>query len=106
MNKKKYVIPIDTVPNDTIVKDTSHVAVFDIKEKNKINIYPNPAKEKITIEYIRFEKEFSIELFDFSGKLVETKTMKSNISELDLSKFTKGFYTLKINQLYYKLLIE
>ncbi|MFZ4796225.1 MAG: T9SS type A sorting domain-containing protein [Bacteroidia bacterium] len=106
MNKKKYVIPIDTVPNDTITKDTSHVAVFDIKEKNKINIYPNPANEYVTIEYKGFEKDFSIELLDFSGKLVETKTMNSTISEIDIRKFTKGFYTLKINQLYYKLLIE
>ena len=106
MNKKKYVIPIDTVPNDTIIKDTSHVAVFNIKAKNKINIYPNPATEKIAIEYNGLDKEFSIELFDFSGKLVETKTMNLAISEIDISKFTKGFYTLKINQLYYKLLIE
>jgi hypothetical protein len=45
-------------------------------------------------------------LFDFSGKLVETKTINSAISEIDISKFTKGFYTLKINQLYFKLLIE
>jgi hypothetical protein len=101
LNKKKYTIPLDT-----ITKDTSNVSVFNFKVKTKINIYPNPAKENITIDYSGLEKEVSIELFDFSGKLVDTKTINSANSIIDISKFTKGFYTLKINLSFFKVLIE
>jgi hypothetical protein len=63
-------------------------------KKNKINIYPNPANENITIEYHEFEKDFIVELFDFSGKLIDSKIMNSRILTMNLTNYSKGFYTL------------
>ena len=101
LNKKKYLTPLDTIPTDT-----SLVNISKLIGKNKINIYPNPASENVTIEYHGFEKNFVVELFDFSGKLVESKTMNSTILNLNLNNFPKGFYTLKIKNSFFKLLLE
>jgi hypothetical protein len=100
-NKIKYLNSVDTIP-----PDTSHVNIAELIGQHKINIYPNPAKGNVTIEYNGFDNEFTVELFDFSGKLVETKTMNSTISTMNLSNYAKGFYTLKINQDCFKFLIE
>ncbi len=101
LNKIKYVTPIDTIH-----PDTSHVNIAELNEKIKINIYPNPAKENVTIEYNGFEKEFIVELFDFSGKLIDSKTMNSTILTMKLTNYSKGFYTLKIKNSFFKLLLE
>lgn len=100
-NKIKYVTPVDTIPDDT-----SRVNIAELNKKNKISIYPNPAKENITIEYNGFEKEFIVELFDFSGKLIDSKTMNSTILTMNLTNYSKGFYTLKIENSFFKLLLE
>jgi hypothetical protein len=101
LNKINYLTPLDTIPTDT-----SRVNISESIEKKKINIYPNPSSDNITIEYNGFEKDFLVELFDFSGKLVETKTMNSTISYLNLNNFPNGFYTLKIENSYFKILLE
>lgn len=101
LNKIKYVTPVDTIP-----PDTSHVNIFELNKKNKISIYPNPANENVTIEYNRFEKDFIVELFDFSGKLIDSKTMNSTILTMNLTNLSKGFYTLKIENSFFKLLLE
>jgi len=85
LNKIKSVKPVDSIP-----PDTSHVNIFELNENNKISIYPNPANENITIKYNGFEKDFIVELFDFSGKLIDSKTMNSTISIMNFKNFKKG----------------
>lgn len=101
LNKIKYVTRLDSIP-----PDTSHVNISELTEKNKINIYPNPANENITIEYNGFKKEITIEIFNFTGKLIDSKNMNSTILNLNLNNYPKGFYTLKIENSFFKLLLE
>jgi uncharacterized repeat protein (TIGR01451 family) len=65
-----------------------------------INIQPNPANDKVTINLIgKFEGLCNIEIKNTLGKTVLQKQMncKEAVSVLDISAFAPGIYTIKIN---------
>jgi len=59
----------------------------------KINIYPNPASEKILIDY-NSNKIFNVEMFTILGKKV--KELK-NTKKIDVSDLKSGIYFMKIS---------
>ncbi len=61
---------------------------------SSVNIYPNPASEKLIIE--SKEPVLSIELFDLSGKQIKGIQRNNNLTELNLSGISNGTYILKI----------
>ncbi len=67
----------------------SYLGVNDVK-KDKVRIYPNPAKDFININSEKPVK--SIEIYDVLGRLIKTET-KNNIN---ISQLAKGNYLLKI----------
>ena len=64
----------------------------------KVAIYPNPSSEgKFFIELDKdISTETYIEIVDFFGKLILTKTMLSSREEIDLSGHPKGIYLIRI----------
>lgn len=67
-------------------------------ETNNLCIYPNPANEKITITNIdNPSKEAIISIFNITGQqIMSEKFQIQDKIELDVSKFAKGIYILKI----------
>jgi hypothetical protein len=68
---------------------------------NKFNalsfkLYPNPAKDLVTIQLANFNDSYTIELIDIRGKLVYTKAINSDMSELNISALKSGLYFVKI----------
>jgi len=66
------------------------------KSDDKIIIYPNPTKGKFTLtskENLIFE---NIEILDFSGKNILSKTIDSKSANFDISNLSKGLYIVKI----------
>ena len=68
------------------------MGVTDIE--NEISIYPNPSKN---IFYITLQTDVAFDyiIFDLSGKEIMSKK-ETHTKQLDLSKFAKGVYFLKI----------
>ncbi|WP_405564516.1 T9SS type A sorting domain-containing protein [Polaribacter sp. Asnod6-C07] len=60
---------------------------------SELNVYPNPAKEFVTISTL--EKIDHVEVFNLLGKQV-IKTSKLNNNILDVSSLSKGVYLLKL----------
>lgn len=56
-------------------------------------IFPNPANNKITIEY---PKEFDIEIADLSGRQIDSYPQNKTSLIIDLNGYPKGIYFLKI----------
>ena len=85
--------------SDSIYID-SHVGINNIKNRFLINIYPNPAKDKLNIEFKTHKKQdVIIELINISGQTVMKQSIKNIVnykSSIDVSNFTKGFYYFKI----------
>jgi Zn-dependent metalloprotease len=86
------------VIDDFVIEEASlAVNDFDLLSQS-ISIYPNPSKDVFTISWDS-GSDIDIELFDLTGKKILSKKNivgRSNKHELDMSKFSKGFYFAKI----------
>lgn len=76
----------------TVVRD-NNLAVSDLN-KDKLNIYPNPAKSFIKIAGL--ENATDYEIFSMDGKFIKKGTANPD-SEISISNFVKGTYILKFN---------
>ena len=79
----------------------------DLNSPDRINIYPNPAKNNIYISNIK--ENTQIKIYDINGKkLLENKI--SNKEKIDISSLSKGVYQIKFeNTNFYetrKLVVE
>ncbi len=75
------------------------VGVDNIISDRDITMYPNPAKDKITIEHQSQLKIESIQIYDALGRLVkeiESNEMK-NKNEIELQNWSEGMYNVLIN---------
>ena len=77
------------------------ISLIDIatKEKERIKVYPNPAKDYIyvDIEVTNFKKG-EIELFDIQGKLVKKAFLSVKLgNRVDVSNLNAGAYTYNVS---------
>ena len=59
------------------------------------NIFPNPAKNNITIENSNFVIN-SVELYNIAGQLVKSENINSMKANINVSDLDKGIYILEI----------
>jgi len=85
----------------TVVKDNT-LAVNDTN-KDKINVYPNPAKSFIKISGL--SKSTDYEILSIDGKLIK-KGISNPDSEINISTLVKGTYILKFNNQSVKIIKE
>ncbi|RPD98574.1 T9SS C-terminal target domain-containing protein [Aureibaculum marinum] len=81
------------------IMDSCNTLGVDNQLLNKVNVYPNPFSDKITIETSLLDNEFlKIECFDIAGKMVyeNEDVVTNNMSEVDLSFLSTGIYWLKL----------
>ena len=65
----------------------------DIIKEKSLNIYPNPAHNKLEIDGLA---NSTIEIIDLQGHLVMSHKATSTKMTLDISKLSNGFYTIRI----------
>ncbi|MGY8989291.1 MAG: T9SS type A sorting domain-containing protein, partial [Flavobacteriales bacterium] len=59
------------------------------------NIFPNPAKNNITIENSNFVIN-SVKLYNIAGQLIKSEYVNSMKTNLNVSDLNKGIYILEI----------
>ncbi|NLA24768.1 MAG: T9SS type A sorting domain-containing protein [Bacteroidales bacterium] len=64
----------------------------------KVYMYPNPCDDYFKITGLQNIQNFSVEIIDFTGKTIYSKTQKTPINEISVSTetWTKGCYILKL----------
>lgn len=77
----------------SVIKDNN--LTVNEHSKNKVNVYPNPAKSFIKITGL--ENSTHYEIYSADGKLMK-KDITYPDSEINISNFVKGVYFLKFNQ--------
>jgi hypothetical protein len=61
-----------------------------------VNIYPNPVANGIITVATNQRENFSVEVFDSVGALVQSKRFNMNTT-VDVSSLAKGIYTVRVN---------
>jgi hypothetical protein len=67
------------------------------QEANAVSIYPNPAREYVTITADKSIQ--SLDIYDAYGRIVYTQTNLGNVHTIDTSLLAKGMYHLHLNGL-------
>lgn len=67
----------------------------NIKGNGKqFSVFPNPAHDRLNVVADRFDTEGSVEIFDLSGRLVQS--VRSNTTQLDISNLASGLYQVRL----------
>lgn len=68
---------------------------FHQPESSEINIFPNPATDKISIT-CQHKQNLSLSVYNVFGALILSKELYNSKDEIDISNFSKGIYIIKI----------
>lgn len=87
---------IETVPN--FVESLFQCADASLAEENepKIKAYYLAENHSIQVQYPELKNETSFQVFDLSGRMVQSGQIVSTQDEIALQKMTQGIYILKI----------
>ncbi len=82
----------------TLNVNVGNIGIEDIKE-NRFDIYPNPAKNNLIIE---FAKDKSIQntllsIYNIQGQLLKQLPVNQSQTEIDIHSFAAGVYFIKVN---------
>jgi hypothetical protein len=86
------------IESDDLVPQTAKYFVETIAQV-EIKIYPNPATEKITLEFsgaVETQCIASLRLFSLKGQLLHEQEVYSSATEVSLTGLAKGAYILKV----------
>jgi hypothetical protein len=95
----------DTTVGDTcgmfltyaVREDAGPTGIFAAASGATLRLYPNPAKEVITID-LENEEDYLIEVSDISGKPIAVQVMReAGKAELQIGRLSKGMYFVRVN---------
>lgn len=77
---------------------TGPVGIEQFSQSSKLNIYPNPFLDVITIDFgNKTIVPTTYEIFNYSGQIIHSGVLKNAKEKIDLSVLPSGFYLLKMN---------
>jgi hypothetical protein len=76
------------------VKFSDASGIEKMEVETSVLVYPNPVREYLTVSGL--EKNEKINLFDVTGKLLQTVFSKENSTEIDVLSLQEGVYLLQV----------
>jgi len=69
-----------------------------ISENNLLSfeMYPNPVSDLLNIQLPTSTEKAEVSVFDYTGRLVSSKTISSNDTAIDVQKISKGIYMIRV----------
>ncbi len=74
---------------------TNTVGIKSVTKEVKLNIFPNPSSDLVTISMTQQVPNSSIRLFSTDGKIIHTQ-LANQINTLDVSHLSKGIYFVEL----------
>lgn len=81
---------------NSIQLSTPVLSTNSFELNSKLNIYPNPASNQVTIELLTKEMA-TLEVYDISGKLLFTEILNNKTNTVNIEKFSSGIYFFKVS---------
>lgn len=67
------------------------------KIRDYIEAYPNPTRDFVNVLINKSFEKATIEIYNLTGQLLQTQTVKNHSTPINLVNYTSGVYILKIN---------
>lgn len=88
---------IGSIPNVQAAIDSINATLSTSKNNQVVfSVYPNPSKDKITINLFEDFSKANIEIYSVLGQKINQKQFEGNSFDLDMSSLQKGVYFLKL----------
>jgi hypothetical protein len=78
-----------------VVRYDSTVSTWQDWTQKEVEVFPNPAKDKITVKCKNSKNKINIQVFSSDGKLIN-ETDFNETTTFDLSEYRNGIYFIKI----------
>jgi hypothetical protein len=79
----------------SVIPDSIYLGVDDIENEEVFNLYPNPAKENVTVE-MKNGHNMRLELYDAIGGLVLKQNMRSSRENIGVGHLPAGMYVITL----------
>lgn len=75
-------------------------ATTNFENEPQFKIYPNPAQEQVTIEFLDIQGQSTaqLQIFDFQGRLVRQKQISQSQEVLNTSELSPGVYMIQVKR--------
>ncbi|RKE95033.1 lipocalin-like domain-containing protein [Ichthyenterobacterium magnum] len=99
---KVIAYSIDGTLTNTIISPTSSSAFITLStqniEENKIQLYPNPVDDILTLEFNTNLNDVVYEIIDLNGRLIfKSKKLSTSNIEIKAEHLTSGLYYIKVH---------
>ena len=72
------------------------IDVKSITKNSEVNIYPNPAYDRLNIDFINASSG-EVLIYDISGKLIKSLKLDSTANTITVTDLTAGVYSIKVS---------
>jgi aryl-phospho-beta-D-glucosidase BglC (GH1 family) len=99
-----YYFRLKTSINDTLMYSypiqvelvTPGLSIEFAKVDFEFTIFPNPAKDKISVKYNGNDRNAIVELFDYTGKMIQSEIIVNDELSINIIGLNKGIYYLRL----------
>lgn len=84
------------IQGEELTFTTDESSLSDVENTIEVNLYPNPAKEKVYLETKGFENKAKAMLSDLQGRILKEIEINSERIEINLNTLSSGVYYLKV----------
>jgi len=81
----------------TVISHNS-VGIDELNVETELNVYPNPASNRVNLSFSETQENGTVELLDLNGKLIISKSLSGLIYlEIDSHNLESGIYLIRVN---------
>jgi alpha-tubulin suppressor-like RCC1 family protein len=95
-----YDLNFYTTPQQTPSVCVTTLATPTFEKESALKVFPNPAKDVVSIQYNLDANNSHLEVYDIAGRSISTNVLSSSVGDLQLntSSFPSGVYIVVVKQ--------